>query len=213
MYKMKYIIKDNDQLYELDKIDFKKISFKNIDVKNRINIFYEENKIFYLDPLTMFKTYGLQYKFNRYKIGIILDEKLDEHKKLIKFINYINDILNNYIEFKDNIIVSNVKNPLNKSKNNTYILNLVLHSSCKITDYDTRENLDIENIKNKKIYLYPIISCPMFFIYDNVCYTSYSIHEAYIKLESINETSSSNIAPVIDYNRVTNALNKLNLDE
>lgn len=210
---MKYIIKVDDQLHELDKIDFKKLSFKNIDVKNRINIFYDENKTFYLDPLTMFKTYGLQYKFNRYKMGIILDEKLDEHKKLIKFINYIYDTLSNYIELEDDIIISTVKNPLNKSKNNNYILNLVLHSSCKITNYDTRENLNIEDIKNKKIYLYPIICCPIFFIYDDVCYTSYSIHEAYIKLEKINESSSNNVGPTIDYNRVTNALNKLNLDE
>lgn len=205
---MEYIIKNNEQLYELDKIDLKKLLFKNLDVKNRINIFYEENKTFYLDPLSMFKTYGLQYKFNRYKIGIVLDEKIDEHKKLIKFINYIYDTLSNYIELDDDINISMIKNPLNKSRNNNYILNLVLHTNCKITDYNTRENLNIEDIKNKKFYLYPVICHPMFFIYDDVCYTSYSIHEAYVILGNINESSSNNIVPTIDFNRVTKALDK-----
>lgn len=209
---MKYIIKDDEQLYELDKIDLKKLLFKNLDIKNRINIFYEENKTFYLDPLTIFKTYGLHYKFNRYKIGIILDEKLDNHKNLINFINYIYDTLSNYIELNDDITISMLKNPLNKSRNNTYILNLVLHSSCKITNYDTRENINIEDIKDKKFYLYPIICCPIFFIYDDVCYTSYSIHEAYIKFTNFDESRSKNIGPTINYNRVKEALDNLKLD-
>lgn len=205
---MKYIIKDDKELQELDFLDLDKLTFKKID-NNRINLFYD-NKIFYLDLLTIFKTYGLQNNYNRYKISIILDITLEEHKKIVELINHIYNELTEYLLLDDNDI-SMIKNPLTSSRNNIYILNLVLHSSCTIVDYNTRRNLDLNDIKNKKIYLYPIICNPMFLIYNNICYTSYSIHEAYVILDG-NKSSSKNLVPKIDVNNVTQALNRLNLN-
>lgn len=205
---MKCIIKDNKELKELDVIDLNKLTFKKLG-NNKINLFYDD-KIFYLDLLTIFKTYGLQNNYNRYKISIILDITLEEHKKIVELIKYIYNELSEYL-LLDNNDISMIKNPLTSSGNNIYTLNLVLHSSCKIINYNTRKNIDLNDIKNKRIYLYPIICNPIFLIYNNICYSSYSIHEAYVIIDG-DKTSSNNIVPSIDINRVTQALDRLNLN-
>lgn len=208
---MKYIISYENNFKNIDKIDVKKLTFKKIDNNSKIKIFYENN-IFYIEPSSMFKTYGIKYDYNRNKIGLILDENIEEHKLLLNIINTIYERVSTYIELDEEIMISEIKNPLRISRNNTYVLNLVLHNNCEIYNYDNNEKINIEEIKNSKFYIYPIICSPIFLIYDEVCYNSYSIYKAYVKFIDFDKSRVKNIGPNIDYNKVKEALDKLNLD-
>lgn len=210
---MKYNIIYDDEFKEIDHLNYKKLTIKNLNsetkLKNKFKILYDNN-IFYIDSECMFTTCGLNNNYDKYKIGIILDKNVDEHVDLINIINYINDKLSHYIELDNDVDISIVKNPFNKSKDGSYILNLVLHNNCELLNYDNREKIKIEDIQNSRFYLYPIINSPVFLIYDDVCYTTYSIFKAYVKFISTAK-SNKNVGPSIDYDKVTEALKKLNL--
>lgn len=207
---MRYIIKEENDYKNLDILNIKKLRFKKIENKSRFKIFYENN-IFYIEPLSMFKTYGIKNDYDRNKISLIIDENIEEHKDLLKIINSIHERLSIYLDINEATIFSNVKNPLNKSKNNNYVLNLVLHDNCEIYNYDNNEKILLEEIKNSRFYIYPIICSPIFLIYEDKCYTSYSMDKAYVKIIPFNN-SETKMGPIIDYNKVKEALNKLNLD-
>jgi hypothetical protein len=206
---MKYIIKKENNYKNLDILNTKKLKFKKIENKSRFKILYE-NDIFYMEPLSMFKTYGIKNDYDRNKISLIIDENIEEHKDLLNIVNSIYERLSIYLDMDEKTIISNIKNPLNKSKNNNYILNLVLHDDCEIYNYDNKEKISLEEIKNSKFYVYPIICSPIFLIYNDNCYASYSMYKAYIKIISFNNSEAKS-GPVIDYNRVKEALDKLNL--
>lgn len=56
------------------------------------------------------------------------------------------------------------------------------------------------------------ICSPIFLIYDEVCYNSYCIYKTYVKFIDFDKSKVKNIGPNIDYNKVKEALDKLNLD-
>lgn len=194
---------------DINKFDIKNVIIdKTSKTSNRYNVLYNSKK-FYIDPLNMFKSLGIKdnyYNSNSktYKIPIIVDKEIQDHHFLISIINHIHDKIEIF-EKKVNII-----HPL-ISKNNvkTCILNLVLYSNTILKNYENHEQLDIESLLVSKtsFYIYPILCSPKIVIYNDKIYTTYSIHEAYLKVFNYKEQNKKE--SIINYENVINAVNKI----
>ena len=100
-----YLLKCEDNYEELDILNIKKLKFKKIVDKSRFKIFYENN-IFYIEPISMFKTYGIKNDYNRNKISLIIDKNIEEYKDLLNIINSINNRLSIYLDLSDTTMIS-----------------------------------------------------------------------------------------------------------
>lgn len=81
---------------------------------------------------------------------------------------------------------------------------LTINGNSKFKIFDTQEYIDINELKNKKFIIYPLIFSPNINISNNKMYLNFTIKNAMIKI--IDETTTENID--IIYNDAVNAFNK-----
>ncbi len=177
--------------------NYLKNNFKIKREKEKYKVLYK-NDNFLLEPKIAFNNCTLYTKNKLIKVKIIIEED-NEHQKFKDFIKFIYNNISEFIEIdENNIFISEVINPLNKED----ILFPIINSYTDIKDYDTKETLNIESLKDKN-FIYPIFWAPNINIYNEKVYTNFILNSCCIKIidDSLNKFE-------YNYKDVDNAISK-----
>lgn len=178
--------------------NYLKNNFKIKREKEKYKVLYK-NDNFLLEPKIAFNNCTLYTKNKLFKVKIIIEED-NEHQKFKDFIKFIYNNISEFIEIDENdVFISEAINPLNKED----ILFPIINSYTDIKDYDTKESLSIESLKDKKFILYPIFWAPNINIYNEKVYTNFILNSCCIKIidDSLNKFE-------YNYKDVDNAISK-----
>lgn len=142
---------------------------------------------FLIEPGIAFNNSTIFNKNNMFKLRISLDEENIEHRKFKRFIKAVYDKISELIEEEDNnddMFISSVKNPLNDN-----VLFSIINKSVEIRNYNNKERLNIEDVKNKQLLVYPIFWAPNINIYNEKVYINFVLYSCCINIidEGLNE--------------------------
>lgn len=142
---------------------------------------------FLIEPGIAFNNSTIFNKNNMFKLRISLDEENIEHRKFKRFIRAVYDKISELIEEEDNnddTFISSVKNPLNDN-----VLFSIINKSVEIRNYNNKERLNIEDVKNKQLLVYPIFWAPNINIYNEKVYINFVLYSCCINIidEGLNE--------------------------
>lgn len=142
---------------------------------------------FLIEPEIAFNNSTIFNKNNMFKLRISLDEENIEHRKFKRFIKAVYDKISELIEEEDNnddMFISSVKNPLNDN-----VLFSIINKSVEIRNYNNKERLNIEDVKNKQLLVYPIFWAPNINIYNEKVYINFVLYSCCINIidEGLNE--------------------------
>lgn len=179
--------------------NYLKNNFKIKRENEKYKVLYKDDN-FLLEPKIAFNNCKFYTKNKLFKVKITIDKEDNEHRKFKEFIKFIYNNISEFIEIDENdIFISEVINPLNKED----ILFPIINSYTDIKDYDTKETLNIESLKDKNFILYPIFWAPNINIYNEKVYTNFIINSCCIKIidDSLNKFE-------YNYKDVDNAISK-----
>jgi hypothetical protein len=158
--------------------NYLKNNFKIKREDKKYKVLYKDDN-FILEPKIAFNNCTLYTKNKLFKIKIKVDKENDEHQKFKDFIKFVYNNISEFIEIdENNIFISEVINPLN----NEDLLFSIINPYTDIKDYDTKESLNIESLKDKSFILYPIFWAPNVNIYNEKVYINFILNSCCIKI-------------------------------
>jgi hypothetical protein len=168
---------------------------------NRFNLIFEEGA-FIIDFGIAFKNCFIYVKWEPYKIKIQINKNDKEHQKFKKLIEYIYEVVKEYIEDeKEEILTDNIINPLD-TKEEFDLLFGIINKKTIIKNIDTQKTLQINDLVNKKFDMYPIFYAPNFNVYNDKIYINFVLHTIFVRIEEDKEIS-------INLDNVVKVMNKL----
>lgn len=181
---------------------FKNISYNDFSLmkidNNKFMLKYK-NDNFVIDTEMEFNFCNIYRQNNIYKIKFSLDEKENKYENFIYNINLLYEIISNVINENDDIFVSHVIRPI-------YGGNIIKHfyvnfkKNTYINDIKNNERLEIDDIKNKSFYIYPILCNPILNLSNEYMYINFYFHSIFMK-------TFQKVSINIDYKKIKDIMN------